>query len=345
MITGRSVAIVLRKEWRATFPNTSQLRWLAIVAVAYIAAATIGFTLAFETKQVTAIWPPTGIALAAFLLRGTRIWPGVFVGAFVSNVLSDAPIYTAAGIAVGNTLGPLFGAYLLRRFVRIDVSLSRLRDVLGLATFGAAVAMTITATNGVMNLAVGGIIPWAAVPSVWWVWWAGDAMGALLIAPAILTWYANPRLAWSGERLLELTVGAAALILVSGIFFSTGLPLAYPVFPVVILVALRFDQRESAVAVLIVSAVAVWQTIHDRGPFGSGSLDHRLALLVTFMAVLAVTALAIGALVAERRRAEASLRRANDELEERVAARSAELSEAKETLSNAGAADGLAMRA
>lgn len=298
---------------------------LAIVAMAYVLAAQLGFALAFGTKQVSAIWPPTGIALAALLLRGWGAWPGIFLGAFASNALSQEALYTAAGIALGNTAGPLAGAYLLRRFVGIDADLSRLRDVLGLAFLGAALAMTITASNGVAHLALGGLVPWSAYPAVWWVWWVGDAMGVLLVAPVILTWFSGPRLRWQGARLLELALLAGVLVLASVFFFSTSLPLAYPIFPVVFWVALRFEQRETATAVLLVSGIAVWQTIHDRGPFVRGSFDDRLVVLVTFMAVLAVTALALGALSTERRRAEASLRTANDDLEARVEARTAQL--------------------
>jgi PAS domain S-box-containing protein len=324
-------------HWKVSSPDVSHVLWVTIVAAAYIGAAEAGFALAFATKQVTAIWPPAGIALAAFLLRGNKIWPGVFIGAFVSNAMSHEPVYTAAGIAVGNTLGPLFGAYLLRRFVEIDIGLSRLRDVMGLALLGAPLAMLLTATNGVLNLVLGGIIPWTAGPSVWWVWWVGDSMGALLVAPTLLTWYANPYPVWPSARLLEFAAALAALVPVSALCFSASLPLAYPVFPIVIWVALRFEQRETAIAVLIASAVAVWQTIQDQGPFVSGSLDRRLGLLVTFMAVLAITGLALGAVAKERRRAEASLRRANDELEERVLARTTALARANAELTSINA--------
>ncbi|WP_337847888.1 MASE1 domain-containing protein [Sphingomonas sp.] len=310
------------------------LVWLAGVAIAYIAGAQLGFALAFATKQVTAVWPPTGIALAAFLLRGNRIWPAVFAGAFISNAISQEPILTAGGIALGNTLGPLLGAILLRRIVKIEIGLGRVRDVLGLALLGSALAMMVTATNGVVNLVLGGIVPLPASPSVWWVWWVGDTMGALLVAPAILTCFHEPKGDLNGARLLELGTATVALALVSLASFSSELPLAYPVFPIVIWVGLRFGQRETALAILGVSAIAVWQTIHGAGPFVAGSLDQRLGLLVTFLAVLSITGLMLGALAAERRRAEASLRLANEELEARVVERTAELEQANRELAS-----------
>lgn len=320
-----------------SFAGLKYLLWMAVTASAYIASAQIGFALAFATKQVTAIWPPAGIALAAFLLLGNRAWPAIFLGAFISNAISHEPLYTAVGIAVGNTLGPLLGAVLLRKGVKFDVHLVRVRDVLGLALFGSALTMIVTATNGVANLIGGGIVSPQAAFSVWWVWWVGDAMGALLVAPAILTWFIDPHFRWNRPRLPELGMAVVALVLVSTLSFSSDLPLAYPVFPVVIWVGLRFGQRETALAILVVSAIAIWQTAHGHGPFVAGSLDRRLGLLVTFMAVLSVTGLMLGALAAERRRAEASLREANDELEARVLERTAELERANRDLASTNA--------
>src|SRR5215469_1230701 len=91
-----------------------------LVAAAYVVFAEIGFSLAFTTKQVTAVWPPTGIAVAAMLIWGYRIWPGILVGAFISNAISHEPPVTAAAIAFGNTLGPLTCAALLQRLVGFD---------------------------------------------------------------------------------------------------------------------------------------------------------------------------------------------------------------------------------
>lgn len=315
----------LLEAMRQVTPGGADWVWVLIVFVAYVVSAELGFKLAFATKQVTAVWPPTGIALAAYLLRGPRVWPAIFCGAFLVNALSHELLATAAGIAVGNTMGPLVGALLMHTVAKVETPLNRVRDVLALAIFGCALAMAITASNGVLNLAIGGIVPWAAVSQVWPVWWAGDAMGALLVAPVILTASTAADKRYSPVRQFELGVLAAVLILVTVATFSIRLPLAYPVYPLVIWIALRFGQRETSAAVLLVSAVAVWQTVHDQGPFVSGSFDTRLVLLLTFMAVLSVMGLVLGALSAERRAAEASLRRANDELEARVQARTAEL--------------------
>jgi integral membrane sensor domain MASE1 len=86
------------------------------VALVYFGAAKFGLALAFATPNVTAIWPPTGIALAALILGGRKLWPGVALGAFLANVTTDVPLYTTLGITLGNTLEAVVGALLLERF-------------------------------------------------------------------------------------------------------------------------------------------------------------------------------------------------------------------------------------
>lgn len=303
--------------------------WLIclLVAVLYVLAARAGFSLAFATRQVTAVWPPTGIAIAALWLFGGRAWPGVLAGAFVANALASESLPTALAIAIGNTLGPLLGVRLLA-LAHFDARMERVRDVLALAFLGAAAAMLVTASNGVVQLLLAGIVSPPAALSVWSVWWAGDAMGVLLVAPLILTWTTQSTQRLDRPRHLERLALAALLIVVSWLSFASDMPLAYPVFPVMIWSALRFGQRESAAVVLAISAVALWATVHDRGPFVLGTLDQRLVLLVTFMAVVSATGLLLGAVTAERRAVQASLTQAHQELESRVVERTVALSEA-----------------
>jgi signal transduction histidine kinase len=333
VLVGSTSSMQSMRHRKITFGlDTSQLIWLAIVGISYAASAKAGFYLAFANQQVTAVWPPTGIALAALLLGGRRMWPAIFLGAFSVNALSNEPVLTAIGIAVGNTAGPMLGAFLLQRATGFDPQLSRLSDVWSLAFLGCAVAMIVTATNGVINLALAGIIPWRDAYSVWWVWWLGDTMGALLVAPVILTWFLRGVPELRGSRLVELLATVCAAGTVAVIVFSNSLPLAYPIFPFVMWIALRFEQRDAATVVLLVSMVAVWKTVDGQGPFAEGAQDWRLSMLVSFMAVLSLTVLSLGALASERRRSEGKLRDANNELEARVLERTAALGQANATL-------------
>jgi signal transduction histidine kinase len=305
------------------------------MAAVYFGSAKLGFSLTSATHMVTAVWPPAGLAVGALLLFGYRIWPGILLGAFIANADRGVPLATTAGIALGNMAGPLLAALMLRRIVKVDRQIARLRDVLGLVVYGAMAAMTVTATNGVAQMALRGIIPWSAYLSVWWTWWVGDAMGVLLITPFVLTWATGPRMPWRGLRLVELTVLFLAVVGICFIlFFSWGAPrqVQYGVFPLVIWAALRFSQRETSTVVLVVAVLAVWSAARGGGPFSTGTLDERLVLLDGFLAVVSVTALSLGAVTGERSRAEGALQRAHAELEARVRERTAELAAANAEL-------------
>ena len=308
------------------------LQLAAGVAVLYFASAKFGLSLAFATKQVTAVWPPTGVAFVALLWLGYRVWPGVLLGAFLANATVGESLLTAAGIACGNTLAGIVGVALTRRVRTFDRRLDKPSDVLVLVLFGAALACTVSATGGVANLALAGIVPWNAYGSVWWVWWLGDAMGVLLFAPFLLSWSVEAPSALSDRRLAEvallfLLLAAICQLTFAGQVLSVqhSLRLEYAVFPCVIWAALRFGQRAATSAAVLISAFAIWGAIHERGPFASGPVDQRLMLLDVFMAVVAITALTLSAVVTERRRAESELKAARDQLELRVQERTQEL--------------------
>src|SRR5579872_263562 len=284
---------------------------IAIVAVLYVAGAKLGFSFAFQTKQVTALWPPTGIAVAALLLLGLRVWPGVFLGALVSNAMTSEPLLAAFGIAIGNTLAPVIGVAFVNRFVDFDARLERLRDVLGLVIITALCGMTISASNGTLVLALAKIIPWSSFGSVWLLWWIGDAMGVMLFAPLVLTWASAQRWSRASWRdAAEFALFSIALLAATWLLFMSATPLQYPVYPLIIWTGLRFNQRVTSLTAVVISAIAIWGTVHNLGPFTVGTLDHRVSMLVTFMAVMVATGLSLGAVTAERRVANAHLKAA-----------------------------------
>ena len=180
--------------------------------VVYAASAKMGLTLAFVAEQVTVVWPATGIALCAVLLFGYRIWPFIALGAFIANVTTNTPAATSLGIAAGNTLEAIAGAYLLKRAVDFRPSLGRFRDVFGLIVIGAGISTIVSATWGVTSLCVSGMQPWGRFGSLWFVWYLGDAMGNLLVAPLVLTLSATEsRSRLRGRGLAELPLFIALL--------------------------------------------------------------------------------------------------------------------------------------
>jgi integral membrane sensor domain MASE1 len=193
----------------------------AVVFVAYVATARMGLSFDALSGIATTVWPPTGIALAALILRGTRCGPRVSLAAFVVNLATGIPIWGAAIIATGNTLEAVVGAALLRRF-SFDPRLGRLRDVLLLVGWAALASTLISATFGVAAAALANLQRAESYPVFWAVWWVGDAMANVLIAPLICVW-ASP-LRWSRRplRWLECGLLIAALALVSMIVFRAS---------------------------------------------------------------------------------------------------------------------------
>jgi PAS domain S-box-containing protein len=309
----------------ATPPNEGLRRAAvgAAVALAYVIAAEIGFRVAFVAEQVTTVWAPTGIALATLLLGGPRYWPAIWLGAFVVNVATNAPPWTAALIASGNTLEAFVAARLLRRLPSFDSALRRTADVFSLVGIGAVLATVISATIGVVTLCAAGVQPWPRFTVLWFDWWLGDALGALVVTPAILT---TARCSsWPRRDFAAVLAFAAGTMTVTQLVFGrllgpTAHPLEYVVFPVVIAAAVTGGPAATTLAVLGASAVAIWNTVGGAGPFSSGPVHESLILLQAFMGVLSGTALLLAAAIAERETSErrekeaASVLRERDEL-------------------------------
>jgi integral membrane sensor domain MASE1 len=195
------------------------LQLIALCAV-YTAAGKLGLDLAFASRSITAIWPPTGIALSALILGGYRLWPAIAVGAVLTNLNTGVPPETVFGIACGNTLEALTGAFLLRRTVDFDPSLRRVSDVLWLVALGAVVSTAVSATIGVTSLLVGGATSWSDAGSAWRTWWLGDMGGDLIVAPVLLIAATHRRVARPPGRPIEAAILGSLLVAVSIFVFA-----------------------------------------------------------------------------------------------------------------------------
>jgi signal transduction histidine kinase len=317
-----------------TVPTLSTARplvragWVAGVAVAYFLAAKLGLTLATVGVTVTLVWPPSGVAVAAMLLLGPRVWPGVAIGAFLANVTTDAPLAVALFTAVGNPLEAVVATLLLRRTVDFQPSLERVRDVIALTLLGAGVAPIAGATVGVAGLVFADAVPRSGVLGAWFTWWGGDAMGILLVTPLILTWFTRQQrdvpLARRVEAAALVTATGAAGFLVFGGMLPGRVtaPLVYVAFPLLMWAALSFQQRGAATGSVVLSALAVWWTSGGAGPFARETLGLSLAHLGAFAGVATLTSLILAAIVRERTRADAE--RAESLVRERAARQDAE---------------------
>jgi signal transduction histidine kinase len=280
------------------------------LAIVYSVTARLGLSVAFPVEQVSPVWPPTGIALVALFRFGHRLWPGVTLGAFAANALAHEPLLTVCGIATGNTLEALVGAWLLRRS-GFQPSLERVKDTVILVLLGAASSTIVSATIGATSLCLTGLHPWSSYGSLWFVWWLGDAMGDLLVAPVLFVWATWPRIEWKPWKALEGIVLFTLLLLITeSVFVGGWLPIldrysmAYVVFPFVICATLRFGQRGTVLVTFISSFIAILGTAMGSGPFGESPVGNSEVQLQVFQGVVAITGLVLASAMTERKKVE-----------------------------------------
>ncbi len=303
--------------------STARLAWIVAVAGVYVIAGRLGLTLAFVNASATAVWAPTGIAVAAILVLGRWVWPGIALGAFLVNVTTAGSFPVSLAIAAGNTLEALAAAWLVNRWAGGVRAFDRALDVCRFAMLAGLLAPTISATIGVTALLAAGLTTVAGYQQVWLTWWLGDAAGAIVVTPALLLAWTS-RDPWAAGRGREALLYAALFVVVAMSVFGGWLPVSssnYPISfigtPLLSWPALRFGRRETALSVAALAGIAIWGTLRGYGPFG---LDRHQALLLvqTFGALVAVTSATIAALVDESARL-------NEQLERRVTDRTEQL--------------------
>lgn len=310
---------------RPSKPDSSwrTLGEIAAVALIYYLTGRLGRTAAPPPGIATVVWPPSGIALAALLILGNRVWPGIWLGAFLANnwaalrhanaldVLSF--LATGTGIDTGSLLQALLGATLFRRFLGDRNPFDRFKQ--SLIFVGIALSMCLVAcTIGVTSLWLGGVMPWDAAFRRWWTWWVGDTGGVLVVTPLVLTVWHLGWPDWGRKRSAEaiLVLLAATLFAVTiFVWWRPPAELRYPAdllfLPLIAWVAYRFTQREVALLVLLILAIAVTGTLHGRGPYHGTSPWSSLPVLQAFIGILSILSITIGAVITERRAAGEAL--------------------------------------
>ena len=288
---------------------------LALLAAAYFLAAALGLRLAIVNPSASLVWPPTGIAIAAMLLLGARVWPAIFAGAFFVNLWTAGTVATSLGIATGNTLEAIAAVFLVTRFAGGRHAFTRTRFVLRFALLAAGLATMISATIGTTSLALGGFVPWPDYGAVWLTWWLGDAVGALVITPPVLLWRAQPRIEWQQDQVIEVLMLFLCLLFATQFVFGGAFPsdiknypLDFLCIPPLVWAAYRFGPREAASGILLLAIAASWGTVLGFGPFVRSNPNESLVLTQAFIGVAAVSTLVLATVVAERTSAEAQLR-------------------------------------
>jgi PAS domain S-box-containing protein len=287
------------------------LSYVAIVFLAYVVAGKLGqATTNIRSSNLGPVWPAYGVAVAALLLCGYRVWIGIAGAAFLVAYLSPVPHIAAVGQAAGATIAALTGAFLLHRIARFDPSLSRLRDALALIVFGALGSGMVSASVGVSVLYATHVQAYSGLGSAWLIYWLGDSTGVLLVTPLVLTF---PRLlkgrAWVG--IAEFAVLLLILTAICFIVFGDLSPIevklhvfAFVVLPFVMWAAIRFGVSGAALATFFVATIATLETALGSGPFAQNSPFVNAVLLDVFFAVLSVSGMALSSVIAERKQAE-----------------------------------------
>jgi integral membrane sensor domain MASE1/anti-sigma regulatory factor (Ser/Thr protein kinase) len=302
-----------------------------LVAVAYYAAARLGLRLALIERNVTPFWPPTGIAVVAFLVFGRVVWPGVALAALAVNLPISSNGLAAGATAVGNTLAPLVAAALLGK-VGFRREIDRLRDAIAIV-LGALLSMLLSASVGAGVLVASGALPASRFAASWAVWWTGDAMGVLVVTPFLLSLgRRRHRSTATLRQRVEATVLFFLIAMVSLTAMAADLHMMVLVIPLLGWAAWRFQQRGAAPAALLVVAVASWAAGKGVGPFRAGTLLEKMLTLQAFNATVAFCSFFFAAVVTERMHAHAALERAAGELEERVRQRTSQLSATNQRL-------------
>jgi PAS domain S-box-containing protein len=303
----------VRPNWSAQLSSLRDYREYAIQFVAVFASYSIAGKLGQATASIRSsnlgpVWPAYGVALAAVLICGYRIWPAVASAAFLIAFLSPEPYLTALGQATGATLAALAGSFVLHRFAKFDNSLSRLRDALALVVLGGLGSAVVSASIGVCVLNKSHVYAYSGLGSAWLIYWLGDSTGVLLVTPLALT-VPNLRRIRGWSRLAEL-IGLLLLLTAACMIVFNNLPvvpvrmIAFGILPLIIWAAIRFGVSGAALSIFLVATIATVETALGSGSFASSTPFINGVQLDAFLAVLSLTGLTFAALYAERDLAE-----------------------------------------
>lgn len=317
---------------------------VALLAAVYYSTAELGRFLASTPDNVTPVWPPDGFALAAVLLLGYRVWPGIAIGSFFANIWAfldktnpasvAISIALASSIAAGTTLSAILGSLLLDKFVGRRHLFDRPQNVFKFVVMGAMCGPIVSATVGITALCLRGIVPQADWGMNWFTWWMSNVGGILIFTPLILTWsssileavrylfdfataitkpkkplnFKQLKFLSSHLKIAEFALLILLVIAVGKIAFGGGYPVEYMLIPFLVWAVFSFDLQGATLLIFIVSAIAVLGTVKGGGPFARPNLNESLVLLQSFIGVIVLTTLMLYAAIAQRQQVEDRLR-------------------------------------
>jgi integral membrane sensor domain MASE1 len=286
----------------------ANLATVASLAFIYFFVGKIGLHSATPNHSVTAIWLPAGISLAALLLRGNRVWPGIFVGTLLLSIKITGSISLSMGLGLGNTLEAAIGAYLINTYANGINAFFKARDVLRFVIFAGVLASALCATFGVSLLCMGGLAKLSDFSMLWSVWWVGDMLGVLFVTPFLVLLLGHRHHSSGISEQIETAVLIAGLSIVCLLNFGPrpvswipGNGYLFLSAPFLAWSALRFCPLEAAGTTLVMGGFAMWGSVNGLGPFENAT---GLPLFVgVFMVVGIATTMTIAAASAEQKSA------------------------------------------
>lgn len=292
-----------------------------LIAAAYAGTGYAGLRLAFIGQSVTLFWPPSGIAFAALFLGGVWMLPGVGLGAFIVNLIGLQQVPLALLVGLGNMLPALCATLILREWLIARPGPDELRRVLWFILVASLGSTILSATVGTLAVTMAGV-PGSSIQSTWLVWWMGDAMGVLIVAPPILLWRRLISAPFTWRDVLDACAFAlAGAGLIAGLFLIRNPIWAVELCKLFTLLlslwaGMRFGLTGPAAMTLLMAVGGIAVTTSGTGPFVRGGFYDSFALLHSYLFVEAVAGMLLAAALADLRRTAASEAAARAQAEE-----------------------------
>src|SRR5215472_4776989 len=298
----------------ALYHKPKNLLLFALVVISYFFTGTLGVALSVPQPGATPVWLPAGISLAAVLLLGNWIWPAIFLGAALINFNNGIPLATTLGIGVSSTGEALLAAYLVERYANGRRAFFGAGDTLKFIFLAGIFGPALCATLGTWMLTFGGHIGREKYFLDWRLWWIGDALGILLLAPFLVLLLGHAHRALSGTDFGEIVALLVGLCVICVLNFGPPLiswmprsGLHYLCVPILAWIAVRYCPLEASGATLLMGGFAMWGSLHGYGLFANAGGMPFLG--AGYVLVLSATTLGVAAAVREQKQSlETTLR-------------------------------------
>lgn len=300
------------------------------VAVAYVLCARVGQIYAIEPGNITAVWIPSGVMVALTMHIGVRIWPGVFIGAFIGNawayfswesvLISIQAILAGLFNAIGDTTSTVAMAGIIMHLSKSSFPFTNILHFYRYILFAVLIGPLISAFFGVGGLAIFNFIEMEKISFIFFTWFVGDGVGALLFGPLVLSWlkpleqenkFYKTSFIFLSLCTLFITASIFKLIPYSQNLFSFSLAM----LPVIFFLILHLGQRVVFTQQVLVSSIAIYATSRHLGPFAQEGVHSALLQLQVFIAIFSLVIYVIALITAERKELVLELQKQKEELE------------------------------